>query len=386
MGKKKKEEKEECYLGRPGNRVKMGILGLPNVGKSTLFNVLSKQQVPAENYPFCTIDPSKAQVEIEDKRLDHLNEIYKPKKKVTACLIVWDIAGLVAGAHEGKGLGNEFLSNIAAVDALYHVVRAFSTKKVIHVDGEVNPVKDLETIKNELVQKDLQIIEKEISKRSKLALRTTDKIVKDEYAFCLKVRDLLKIGGEVRLETWTSKEVDLLNTLNLFTAKNIVYLVNVSEKNWLQQSNKWIEPIKDWVKKNAPGSPVVPFSAKFEGKLIDMDEKKKKSYCKEVGAKSAVKKIKSAGYDALRLMNYFTAGEPEVRAWAIRKGWKAPQAAGVIHTDFEKGFICAETMSYADFKKYGSEAACKAAGCYKQNGRDYVVQDGDIMLFKGNGF
>jgi len=388
--KKKGEEKSDSYLGRPGNRVKMGILGLPNVGKSTLFNVLSRQQVPAENYPFCTIEPAKAQVEIEDKRLDLLCEVYKPKKKINACLICWDIAGLVAGAHEGKGLGNEFLSNIAAVDALYHVIRAFSAKKVTHVDGDVNPIRDLETIKNELVRKDIQIMDKVIEKRGKLALRSTDKVIKDEYNICLKVRELLGDGKEVRLETWSGKEIDLLNTLNLFTAKNIVYLVNVSEKNWIQQANKWIEPIKAWVEENAPGSPVVPFSAKFESKLLDVEEEKgssaKKKYCKEVGAKSAVKKIVAAGYDSLRLMNYFTAGEPEVRAWAIRKGWKAPQAAGVIHGDFEKGFICAETMAFADFKKLGSEAACKAAGKYKQNGREYVVQDGDIMLFKGNGF
>merc|ERR1719397_84785 len=231
-------------------------------------------------------------------------------------------------------------------------------------------------------------MEKAVEKRGRIALRSTDKVIKDEYNLCLKVLELLKDGKEVRMEQWNGKEIDLLNTLNLFTAKNVVYLVNVSEKNWIQQANKWIEPIKAWVKENAPGSPVVPFSAKFESKLHDIEEEKdssaKKKYCKEVGAKSAIKKIIAAGYDSLRLMNYFTAGEPEVRAWAIRKGWKAPQAAGVIHTDFEKGFICAEVMAFDELKEKGSESAMKAAGRYRQEGKTYEVQDGDVIFFKFN--
>lgn len=389
MGKKGKKggEEEKPILGRPGNRVKIGILGLPNVGKSLLFNLLSKQQVPSENFPFCTIDPAKAQVEIEDERLDWLEAFHQPKKKITACLMVWDIAGLVAGAHEGKGLGNEFLSNIAAVDALYHVVRAFSGKKIQHVDGEVNPVRDLETISNELRAKDLKIMETEIQTREKLAGRTTDKSVKEDFAICQKVYEQLKAGKDVRACSWSGKEVELINQLNLFSAKNIVFLVNVSEKNWKQGANKWILPIKEWVKVNSKGSPVIPFSAKFEEKLAECTtDEEKAEYLKDSKGKSTIKKIIMSGYKALRLCNYFTAGKPEVRAWTIRKGYKAPQAAGVIHTDFEKGFICAEVMAFDDLKEHGSIAACKTAGRYRQEGRNYVVKDGDICLFKGNGF
>lgn len=383
MGKKKKAvEVEELRLGRPGNNVKMGIVGLPNVGKSLLFNLLSGQSVPSENYAFTTIDPSSAQVVVPDERYDYLCEIWNPKKRFPASVQVWDIAGLVRGAHEGHGLGNEFLSNIGSVDAIYHCVRAFTAKKVEHVDGDVDPIRDLETISNELRLKDITIVEGALEKTKKLANRSKEKKVQEEYTCVQKIMEVLQNGKDIRSEKWTQKEVEIINPLNLFTAKSVVVLVNVSNKNWRQGGNKWIKPIKKWVKKNSKGSKVIPFSAKFEQAVADAEDRE--AFLEEAGVPSNLERIIWAGYAALDLVHYFTVGEDEVKCWTIRNGTKAPQAAGVIHSDFEKGFIAANTMKFTDYVEYGSETAVKAAGKHRVEGRAYVVNDGDILHFQFN--
>jgi len=384
MGKKKKqaEEVEQLVLGRPGNNVKMGIVGLPNVGKSLLFNLLSGQSVPSENYAFCTIDPSSAQVAVPDERYDYLCNVWNPKKRFPASLQVWDIAGLVRGAHEGHGLGNEFLSNIGAVDAIYHCVRAFTAKKVEHVDGDVDPIRDLETISTELRLKDIAIVEGALERTKKLASRSKEKKVQEEYQCVQKIMEVLQGGGDVRLAKWSQKEVEVINPLNLFTAKPVVVLVNVSNKNWRQGGNKWIKPIKKWVKKKSKGSKVIPFSAKFEQDLSDAADKA--AFLEEAGVPSHINKIIWAGYKALNLVHYFTVGEDEVKCWTLKNGTKAPQAAGIIHGDFEKGFIAANTMKYTDFVEYGSESAVKAAGKHRVEGRAYTVKDGDILHFAFN--
>jgi len=382
---KKEEEGGRVLLGRPSNAVSIGVVGLPNVGKSLLFNILSGQQVSSENYPFCTIDPSKAQVAVPDDRWEFLCEQYKPKKRFGAILTCWDIAGLVRGAHEGNGLGNEFLSNIGACDAIYHVVRAFSDKKIEHVDGDVDPIRDLATISDELRLKDIALVKKHLEKIEKLAARSNDKKLKAEVELSQRVAALLEDGGQVRLGSWSNADVPLINKLNLFTAKPVVYLVNVSKKGWCGKGSKWIKPIKKWVKANDKGAKVIPFSARFEEEYsnLETDEEKRK-FLEENETRTHIPKIIWAGYKALNLIHYFTCGEDEVKCWTIRKGTLAPQAAGVIHTDFEKGFICAETMSYEDYVKFGSEAECKKNGAYKQNGKNYTVGDGDILYFKFN--
>jgi len=380
--KKKDDKKEKQILGRPGNAVKIGIVGLPNVGKSTLFNVLSGLSVPAENYAFCTIDPSKAAVEVPDKRWDFLCDLFNPQKRFRAVLSCWDIAGLVRGAHEGKGLGNEFLSNIAAVDAIYHCVRAFKDKKIEHVDGEIDPIRDLETISDELRKKDCVVLKSVLEKKSNLAERSNDKKMKEEVVILQQLLTLVESGTDARRHKWALKDIEFINTLNLFSAKPVVFLVNVSEKSWRKGGNKWIEPIKKWVKQNSKGSKVIPFSAAFESKVAAAEDKA--AFLKEAKVPSHVQKIIFAGYKSLNLIHYFTCGEDEVKCWTIRKGTKAPAAGGVIHSDFEKGFICAETMAYDDFVECGTEAACKSAGKYVQNGKNYVVKDGDILFFKFN--
>jgi len=387
MGKKKKAAKEVgSVLGRPGNAVKIGIVGLPNVGKSTLFNILSGMSVPAENYSFCTIDPTFAKVALPDPRFDTLVEIFHPMKRYPATLTVHDIAGLVRGAHEGNGLGNEFLSNIAATDGIFHVVRAFGDKRIEHVDGDVDPIRDLDTISSELRMKDLQILNAQHEKMAKLAGRTNDKLMIFEVALLAKVINHLENGLDAKNATWTAAEVDILNTYNLFSAKPVTFLVNVSKKAWLGKGAKWIKPIKKWVKANSRGSKVIPFSAKFEQEYADIqDPEEKAAFLAEHDVPSHFEKIIWAGYKTLSLIHFFTVGTDEVKCWTVRKGTKAPQAAGTIHSDFEKGFICAKTMAYEDFIESGAtEAACKANGTYRQEGRNYVTKDGDIFHFAFN--
>lgn len=362
----------------------MGIVGLPNVGKSTLFNVMTKMGIPAENFPFCTIDPNNARINVPDDRFNWLCELYKPKSTVPAFLEVVDIAGLVRGASKGEGLGNAFLSHIAAVDGIYHVCRAFEDPDVTHVEDRVDPVADLEIIHSELRLKDIEKLEKEIegyqakTKRQKL---TTDE--KDALDLCERALECLKSETDVRFGDWGLKDIEILNTLQLLTAKPVVYLVNLSEKDYIRKKNKWLVKIFEWVAAHG-GEPIIPFSGAFENALVDLPEDEQDKFCKEQGAPSALPKIITTGFRAIHLIYFFTAGPDEVKCWQIRKGIKAPQAAGTIHTDFERGFICAEVMKYDELKEAGNEHEVKAAGKYRQEGKNYVVHDGDIIFFKFN--
>jgi len=384
MPPKKVEEKGQPLIGRLGTNLKMGILGLPNVGKSTFFNVLTKSEAQAENFPFCTIDPNEARVVCNDPRFDWLVEHYKPLSRVPAFLNVVDIAGLVKGASEGQGLGNAFLSHVSACDALFHLSRAFDDDDIVHVEGEVNPARDLEIISQELILKDKAYLESAIDKLEKLAVRANDKSKKPEYECMLKVKELLDSGKFVRHHVWAEKDIEFLNMHLFLTAKPTVYLVNLSEKDYIRKKNKYLAKIKEWIDKNDEGGVLIPFSGVLELKLVDMDPEQREAYLKEQGATSALDKIVKTGYKALQLEYFFTSGKDEVRAWTIQKGTKAPQAAGRIHTDFEKGFIMAEVFKCADIMELGNETAVKAAGKYRQQGRNYTVEDGDIIFFKFN--
>eukprot|EP01138_Halocafeteria_seosinensis_P015935 gb/GECG01016262.1/.p1 GENE.gb/GECG01016262.1/~~gb/GECG01016262.1/.p1 ORF type:complete len:398 (+),score=68.58 gb/GECG01016262.1/:1-1194(+) len=385
---KEEESKGPVLLGRPGNNVKMGIVGLPNVGKSTFFNVLCNMHVEAENRPFCTIDPNVAQVPVPDSRFDHLCKVYKPKSEVKAVLTVTDIAGLIRGASEGSGLGNAFLSHIAAVDGIYHMCRAFESDEVVHVDGDIDPVRDLETVHDELRKKDLQWVSNNIEKKEKNVQRGIGgKDAKEEFDVLVKAKEHLEAGNDIRYGEWAQTDIEVLNQCQFLSAKPVIYLVNLSEKAFLKKKSKWLPKLSEWLQAKGGYDKMIPFSAEFEQKLIDLggvESEEAQKYCKEVGAKSMLPKIINSGYHSLNLQHFFTAGADEVRAWTVRKGTLAPKAAGTIHTDFEKGFICADTISYEDLKAAGSEKAAKDEGKMRTEGRKYEVQDGDIMHFKFN--
>jgi obg-like ATPase 1 len=300
-------------------------------------------------------------------------------------LNVVDIAGLVKGAAEGQGLGNAFLSHISACDAIFHLCRAFEDDDVTHVEGDVNPVRDLEIISEELRLKDIEFLNVHLDKLEKLVIRGSDKKLKPEYETLLKVKMvLIEDKNHIRFQDWSVNEIEILNKYLFLTSKPVIYLVNLSERDYIRKKNKWLIKIKDWVDKNDPGASLIPCSGAFENKSIDMDDAERATYFEENKVTSALEKIIIQGYKALQLQYFFTAGADEVKAWTIQKGTKAPQAAGRIHTDFEKGFIMAEIMKFEDFKNEGSEAAVKAAGKYRQQGRNYIVEDGDIIFFKFN--
>jgi len=383
--KKEAAPEKKPLLGRPGNTLKMGIVGLPNVGKSSTFNLLSKLNVAAENFPFCTIDPNIAKVSVPDPRFDKLCDIFKPKSQVPAVLNIIDIAGLVPGAHEGAGLGNAFLSHIQGVDGIFHVVRAFESEEISHTEGDVNPIRDLEIISNELVQKDLQQCNKRIDELAVKIKRNNDKDSKEETEVLVKVKEMLEKGQWVRTGEWKAKDIEYLNTLLFITAKPVVYMVNLSIKDFKRKGNKWLPKIQEWINNNG-GGPILPYSVDYEQIAYDCRENNTENKEHEIKADSPnmLNKIIKTGYKILELIYFFTAGEDEVRCWTVRQGAKAPQAAGVIHTDFEKGFICAEVMKYEDFIEAGSEQECKNNGKLRQQGKEYVVNDGDICFFKFN--
>lgn len=361
----------------------IGIVGLPNVGKSTLFNALTKaQNAEAANYPFCTIEPNKAIVPVPDERINVLAKLVNPARLVNSTVDFVDIAGLVKGASKGEGLGNQFLTNIRETEAILQVIRCFDNDDVVHVDGSVNPVRDIEVIETELLLADVQTLEKKIEKLQKLA--KSDKSAKAMYDDAEILLKFMNEGNPAVLFPENEKESvkQLFNELRLMTAKKIIYCANVDEDG-LAEDNEYVKRVKEYADKKE--SDWLKISAKVEEELVGLEENEREEFLASFGVKeSGLEKIIRTGFHTLGLCSYFTAGPKEVRAWTIHKGWKAPLAAGVIHTDFEKGFIRAEVISYDDYIKYKTEAACKSAGVMRIEGKEYIVQDGDVMHFLFN--
>ncbi|KAI9653076.1 MAG: Obg-like ATPase [Bathelium mastoideum] len=389
MPPKKQQEEKKVLLGRPGNNLKSGIVGLANVGKSTLFQAITKCSLgnPA-NFPYATIDPEEAKVIVPDERFEWLCEQYKPKSRVPANMTVYDIAGLTKGASTGAGLGNAFLSHIRAVDAIFQVVRVFEDSEITHVEGDVDPVRDLEIISEELRIKDIEFVEKALDNLVKQTKRGGQSLemkkLKEEQATVEKILEHLKAGKDVRKNNWQPKEVEVINPLFLLTAKPVVFLVNLSEKDYIRQKNKNLPKIAQWVKENADGDPIIPISVALESRLsiLESDEAVEEE-CKTIGTHSALPKVITTMRKALGLGSFFTTGADEVRQWTIRiPGTKAPAAAGVIHGDFEKTFIQAIIYNYETIKEEGDEATVKAKGKVMTKGKDYEMRDGDIMLVK----
>ncbi|KAJ1643769.1 hypothetical protein LPJ64_004481 [Coemansia asiatica] len=387
--KKQQSGDEKVLLGRPSNNLKIGVVGLPNVGKSTFFNAITSSSVPAENYPFCTIDPTESRVAVPDERFDWLCEQYKPASRVPAHLTIIDIAGLVKGASAGAGLGNAFLSNISAVDGIFHVVRAFNDPDVVHVEGEVEPTRDLETIHNELRLKDTAMLNKYIEANQRNIERmggggsVDDKKKKDEFNVIVKVRDWVASGKDVRKGEWSNKEVEIINGQYLLTAKPVTYLANVSERDYLRKKNKFLPVIKKWIDENNPGDKLIPFSAAYESELAAIEDPvEKNKVAEEKGGPSVFPKIIVTGYDQLNLMHFFTAGAKEVRAWTCRRGAKMTDAARNIHNDIANSLIQVDVMKFDDLKAAGSENALKAAGKLHIRGKDAIIEDGDIVYFR----
>ena len=361
--------------------LKCGIVGLPNVGKSTLFNALTKAGIAAENYPFCTIEPNVGIVEVPDRRIDALVEIAKPQKVIPAVVEFVDIAGLVAGASKGEGLGNQFLANIRETDAIAHVVRCFEDPNVVHIAGKVDPVSDIETVVTELALADLQTVEKQLARNAKVAKAGGDKEAQRLVAVLERVQVALDAGRPARTVDLSKEELALLKPLFLLTMKPTMYVANVNENGF--RDNPLLEAVEAYSAKE--GAPVVAICAALEAQIADMSEEDKRVFLTDMGMEEpGLNRVIRAGYTLMGLQTYFTAGPKEVRAWTVAVGATAPQAAGVIHTDFERGFIRAEVVAYADYVACNGEHGAKEAGRLRVEGKDYVVKDGDVMHFRFN--
>ncbi|MDO4336986.1 MAG: redox-regulated ATPase YchF [Eubacteriales bacterium] len=364
--------------------MKLGIVGLPNVGKSTLFNSLTKAGAESANYPFCTIDPNVGIVTVPDERLSLLGDFYHSRKVTPAVIEFVDIAGLVKGASKGEGLGNQFLANIREVDAIVHVVRCFEDSNVIHVDGSINPMRDIETINLELIFSDLEILERRIAKVTKTA--RMDKEAAKELDFLRKVKEHLEDGKmAITMELENEDEQGWMNTYNLLTWKPVIYAANVAEDDLADDgdSNSYVQEVKAFAKEQK--SEIFVICAQIEQEIAELDDDEKKMFLEDLGlTESGLEKLVKASYRLLGLMSFLTAGEDETRAWTIKIGTKAPKAAGKIHTDFERGFIKAEVVNYQDLLDCGSYAGAREKGLVRMEGKEYVVQDGDVILFRFN--
>ena len=365
--------------------MKLGIVGLPNVGKSTLFNSLTKAGAESANYPFCTIDPNVGVVTVPDERLNVLGEMYHTKKIIPAAIEFVDIAGLVKGASKGEGLGNQFLANIREVDAIVHVVRCFEDSNIVHVDGSIDPLRDIETINLELIFSDLEILERRISKAVRAA--RNDKTIAKELALMERIKAHLEDGKMAKSfdDINDEDEQQWLESYNLLTYKPVIFAANVAEDDLADDgaSNAGVQAVREYAKRE--DCEVFVVCAEIEQEIAELDDDEKSMFLEELGLKeSGLEKLIKASYSLLGLISYLTAGEPEVRAWTIKKGTKAPQAAGKIHSDFERGFIRAEIVSYDDLMACGTYNAAKEKGLVRMEGKDYVVQDGDIILFRFN--
>ncbi len=362
--------------------MKLGIVGLPNVGKSTMFNSITKAGAECANYPFCTIEPNVGVVPVPDERLDELTKMYKPQKTTHAVVEFVDIAGLVKGASKGEGLGNKFLSHIRETDAIVQVVRCFEDSNVVHVDGSVDPIRDIETINLELIFADIETINKRLEKAKKNL--KANKKYQEEIDLLEKIKQNLEEGKSARAIDFNEDEQEMVKEMFLLTTKPILYIANISEEQIENAENdELVLKVKEYAAKE--NAEVIPLCVKIEEELSGLEDEDKKEMLEALGLEeSGLDKVIKKSYDLLGLMSFLTAGEPEVRAWTIKKGTKAPQAAGKIHSDIERGFIKAEIVSYDDLMKEGSMVAAKEKGLVRQEGKDYIMQDGDIVLFKFN--